>query len=161
MNGRKIGHLHQVVDNALKPQSGAVLRGVDLADPVGFEVTDLFRYDDTAAAAENLYIGSPVFSEKVDHILEKLHMPALVAGNGNGLCILLDGGIHDLLNGAVVSEMYHLHPGILHDAAHDVDGGIVAVEKRGGGDDSDMMSGLIGFYFTGHNISFFPVPKIG
>jgi hypothetical protein len=97
-----------VVDDALEPQSGAVFGGIDLGHAVGLQLPDLLRHDHAAPAAENLDVGGILFAQQVDHVLEELHVAPLVAGNGNALGILLDGGIHDLLNRAVVAQVDHL-----------------------------------------------------
>jgi hypothetical protein len=38
----------------------------------------------------------------------------------------------------------NLRAGALQDAAHDIDGGIVPVEERSGGDEAHFMRGLVG-----------------
>jgi len=40
--------------------------------------------------------------------------------------------------------VYDFRAGRLHDAAHDVDGRVVAVKKAGGGDKADFVFGLVG-----------------
>ena len=65
-------------------------------------------------------------------------MPALVGGNGNSLNIFLYGTIHNFLHLPVVAEMDHFHTCALQYAAHNIDGGIVPVEKRGSGNNADM-----------------------
>jgi hypothetical protein len=57
--------------------------------------------------------------------------------------VLLEGRGHDLLDGSVVTEMYHLGAGPLEDPAHDVDGGVMAVEEAGGGDEADAQPGRV------------------
>ena len=70
-------------------------------------------------------------------------MAALVTGYRYALDIFLNGGIHDLLNRAIVSQVNHLHPGILQYPAHDVDGGIMTIKKRCCRNDSYIMPGFI------------------
>lgn len=70
-------------------------------------------------------------------------MPALVRGNGNSLNIFLYGAINNFLNLPVVPQVNYLHAGALQYAAHDVDGGIVAVEQRGGSNYTDVVFRLI------------------
>ena len=69
-------------------------------------------------------------------------MSPLIGGHGDGLCIFFDGTVHDLVYRAVVSQMDDFATRALQDAAHDVDGGVVAVKKGGGGDDADGVAGL-------------------
>ena len=47
-----------------------------------------------------------------------------------------DGGAHDVGDAAVVAEVDHLRAVRLQQAADHVDGGVVAVEQRGGGDEA-------------------------
>ena len=96
-----------------------------------------------AAAAEHFDILAAARLEQVDHILEELDMAALIGGDRNAVRIFLEGGIDDFLNRAVMAEMNDLNPGGLEDAAHDVDGGVVAVEQRGGSDETDLVAGLV------------------
>jgi hypothetical protein len=42
-----------------------------------------------------------------------------------------------------VGQVDYLDPGVLQDPAHDIGGGVVTVEQRGGGDDSDIVAGLL------------------
>ena len=51
---------------------------------------------------------------------------------------------HDLADGAVVAEVDHLGAGGLHQAAHHVDRGVVAVEERSRGDDPDVVARRVG-----------------
>ena len=40
-------------------------------------------------------------------------------------------------------EVDDFNPGGLEDTAHDVDGGVVAIEQRGSGDETDLAAGLV------------------
>ena len=71
-------------------------------------------------------------------------MAALVRRDRDALHVLLDRAVDDLGDRAVVAEVDDLGARRLHDAAHDVDGGVVAVEERGRGDDADVMPRLVG-----------------
>src|SRR5690606_15728921 len=96
------------------------------------------------AAAEDLDVPRSLLFQQVVHVLEVLHVPALVAGHGNGLRILLYRGVHHFLHAAVMPQMDHLGAGALQNAAHDVDGDIVAIEERRGGNDADLVGGDVG-----------------
>ena len=61
-------------------------------------------------------------------------MSTLIRGDGNALYIFLNRGGYNFLCGTVVSKMYNFSTGALHDTAHDIDCGIVAIKQRGGGD---------------------------
>ena len=58
--------------------------------------------------------------------------------------IFLDRGVHHVLHTAVVPQVDDLGAGALDDPPHDVDGGIMAVEQRGGGNDADLVLGDVG-----------------
>jgi hypothetical protein len=68
---------------------------------------------------------------------------ALVGADGDPLDVLLDGRLGDLVDRAVVTEVDDLAPLGLEEAPHDVDGGVVAVEQAGGGDEADRMDGAM------------------
>ena len=76
----------------------------------------------------------PRSPQRVDQVAEVLEVAALVGADRHGLDVLLDGGVDDLLDRAVVPEVDDLGPLGLEDPPHDVDGGVVAVEQRRGGD---------------------------
>ena len=62
-----------------------------------------------------------------------------------GLRIFLLGTVDDLLHRPVMAQVDHLGAGGLDDAAHDIDGSIMAVEKGSGSDDADVVFGLVYF----------------
>ena len=64
--------------------------------------------------------------------------------DGDALHVLLDRGGDDLVDRAVVAEVDDLGARGLHDAAHDVDRGVVAVEQRGGGDEAHLVPRPVG-----------------
>jgi len=77
---------------------------------------------------------------------------ALVAAHGDALRVFLDGGVHDVLHGAVVAEVDHLRAFGLEDAPHDVDGSVVTIEQAGGGDETDGSVGHDRKGFHGGNL---------
>ena len=70
-------------------------------------------------------------------------MPPLVGSDRNGLHILLNRTVYNLLRGAVVPQVNHLDTGGLNDSAHDVDRGIVPIKERGRRDEADVVLGLV------------------
>ncbi len=130
---------HHVVDHALEAHVPAILGAVDAGHAVGLQLADLVGDDDAATPAEDLDVAGAALPQQVHHVLEELHMAALVAGEGDALGVLLDGRLHDVLHGAVVAQVDHLAAGGLDDAAHDVDGRVVAVEEAGGRDEADLV----------------------
>ncbi len=119
-----------VVDHALQPHLLAVFGRIDARNAAGLQLADLIRDDHPAAASEHLDVFSPALAQQVDHVPEVFDVTALVGGNRDALDVFLQGGGDDFADGAVVAEMDDFGAACLQDAAHDVDGGVVAVEKR-------------------------------
>ena len=84
--------------------------------------------------------SAPRLLQQIHHVFEELDVAALVGGDRDALGVLLDRGVDDLLDRAVVAEMDHLGPLRLQDAAHDVDGGIVTVKQRRCGHETHFVS---------------------
>ncbi len=70
-------------------------------------------------------------------------MPSLVGGHGNALGIFLNRTIDHFIDTAVMPQVNDFTARPLHDAPHDVDGGIVPVKEARCGDDSDLVLGVI------------------
>src|SRR6202166_2731154 len=70
-------------------------------------------------------------------------MTTVVGADGDALHVLLQRGVDDLLHRAVVAEMDDFGPRGLQHPAHDVDGGIMAVEQRSRGHEPDLIHGMI------------------
>ena len=88
-----------------------------------------FRQDGTASTTKNLDVPGAFFLQEIVHVFEVLNVPALVRGHGNSIGIFLDGCIHYLLNGTVVTEVNDLTTGALDDATHDINGCIMTVKE--------------------------------
>ena len=138
------GSLHEVGDHRIQPEFHAVVRVVDSLDAVFHQRLDLLGRDRAAPAAENLDVLSAPLLELVDHVFEKLVVAALVAGDRDRVCILLDRGAYDVEHAAVVAQVDDLDALRLDQAAHDVDRGIVAVEQGGGRDKTQRGRGFRG-----------------
>ncbi len=145
--GVEVGALDHRVDHAVETHGAAVFGGEDLGHAVGFELFDLARHDHPAAAAVDLDVLGAAFFQEIDHVLEELDVAALVGGDRDALGVLLDGGVDDFLDRAVVAEVDDLCAVRLQDAAHDVDGRVVAVEQRRRGHETDLVVCLVGFGF--------------
>ena len=117
---------------------------VDAFDAVLVEFLDFFRQNGSAAAAKDADVPRAPLVQQVLHVLEVLHVPALVGGHGDGLGVFLDGRGDHLVHAAVVPQVDDFASGFLHDAPHDVDGGVVAVKQAGCGDDADFVLRLVG-----------------
>ena len=95
--------------------------------------------NDTAAAAKDLNVLAAALAQQVHHVLEILHMAALVGADGNALGILLQGRRDHFIDRTVVAQVNDLGTHALQNAAHDVDGGVVAVEQTGGRHKADFV----------------------
>ena len=125
-----------ILDHAVEAQAPAVLGRVDLRDAVGLQRRDLVRRNRAAAADHHADVRGALLAQHVDHVAEVFVVAALVAADRDGVGILGDGGAHDVGHAAVVAEVHHFRAARLQQAADHVDGGVVTVEQRGGGDES-------------------------
>ena len=85
-------------------------------------------------ATEYFDVTAVSFFQQIEHIFKELYVSALVAGDGNALRIFLYGRFHYFLCRAIVAKVNDFCAFGLHDSSHNVDGGIVAVKKRGSRD---------------------------
>ena len=125
-----------ILDHPLEPETLAVARRVNARHTVIVEGPALFGNNDPAATAENADVAATALAQHIHHVFEVLHMTALIGTHGDTVHILLEGGTDHLLHGAVVAQMDDFGACRLQDAAHDIDGSIVAIEKTGGGNES-------------------------
>ena len=88
-------------------------------------------------------MGTAALTQQIDHVFEVFDMAALVRTDGNALHVFLQSGSDHLVNRAVVAEVYHFSAHALQDAAHDVDGGVVAVKQTGGSDKAHLVGGFV------------------
>ena len=139
----RVGPLDDVVDHRRQAHLQAVVGVVDPLDAVAFELRDLLRRDRAAAAAEHENVFPSLLRQPLDHVAEKLDVPALVGTDRDRVGVLLHGGADDLVDAAVVAQVDHLGPAVLDHAAHDVDGGVVPVEERGRGHEPER-AGVLG-----------------
>ncbi|MDT4861838.1 hypothetical protein FQZ97_964590 [compost metagenome] len=107
------------------------------------QLADFGRHDHAAAAAEHLDVLAAALLEQVHHVLEVLDMTALVGADGDALRVFLQRSGDHLVDRAVVPEVDHLSAHALQDAAHDVDGRVVAVKQAGGGDEAHLVGGAV------------------
>ena len=139
-----IALLEEVVDHALEPHFPAVVGRVYPVDAVGVQLIDLGGQNGPSPASEYFDVARSFFVKQVVHVFEKFEMPSLVRGDGDALGVFLDGGFHDFLHGAVVSQVDDLGARALQDAAHDIDRGVVPVEQRSCRHDPDFILELVG-----------------
>ena len=76
-----------------------------------------------------------ILFQQVFHVFKKLHMPTLVTGDGNTLYIFFNSGFYYFFDRTVMTQMNNFRPFTLHNAAHDVDSGIMTIKQGGGCDD--------------------------
>ena len=66
-------------------------------------------------------------------------MTALIRRHGDSVNVFLNSRIDHLIYTTIMTKVDHFNSGTLDDAAHDIDGGVVAIKKRGGGNDTYFM----------------------
>ena len=135
------GARDHVFDHAVEAHFLAVVRGIDLRHSIRVQLLDFFRHDHAAAAAEYADVATAALAQHVEHVLEEFHVPALVAADGDAVGVFLQRGGDDVLDRAVVAQVDDFAAVLLQQAPHDVDGGVVAVEQRGGGDETQRRLG--------------------
>ena len=143
---------HHFADHAGQAHFLAVLGAVNTAHAIVVQRPNFRRNYHSAAATKNLDVRATPAFEQINHVFEILHMPALVRADGNALHVLLQGGGYHLFDAAVVAQMNHLRAHALQDAAHDVDGCIVAVKQTGRGNKTHFVGRPVlgeGFKFCG------------
>ncbi len=136
----EVAALQHVVDHALEPHRATVVGAVDPGYFLFLQCGDLARENRPAPAADDPDVLCAGLVEQLPHVAEVLHVPALVARDRDALHVFLEGAPHHLVDGAIVPEVDDLGPGALEDAAHDVDGGVVAVEEARRGDDAHVVA---------------------
>lgn len=107
------------------------------------QLVDFGGEDGAAATAEELDVTGAFFAQQVVHVFKKFHVSTLVAGNGDGLRIFLDGAVHNFGHRAVVAQVNHFGTAALQDAPHDVDGSVVSVEQGCCGYNADVVFRLV------------------
>ena len=142
-DNRKIGLLQQIVDHPLQAHGPTIIGGINTVDSVAVEFFDFDGKDGTTSASKKANVRASPVPQQVVEVLEKLQMPPLVGGDGNGLSVFLHGTVYNFGGRTVVTQVDDFSSAFLEDTAHNVDGRIVAVKKRGRGDNPDGVTGLI------------------
>ena len=127
---------------------------IDTLAPIFHELANLIRCNRAATAAEYADVIRACVAQHVHHVAEVLRVAALVGADGDAIGVFLNGGTDDVRHAAVVTEVNHLGAFRLDEPTHDVDRGIVAVEQRGSGDESQGRLAIGRFstrYFPGCN----------
>jgi hypothetical protein len=86
-------------------------------------------------------MAAAVFLEQVFHVFKKLHVATLVRRNGDPLCIFLNSTFYNLSYTAVMAKVNNFGAFALQNATHNVDGSIVTIEERSGGNNTDLFCG--------------------
>jgi hypothetical protein len=74
-------------------------------------------------------MAAAAFIQEISEIFEKLHMSALVRSQRYRLNVLFDSRFGNFMYTSVVTQMNDFDAFGLQDSSHDIDGGIVPVEK--------------------------------
>lgn len=131
------------VDHPLEPELLPVGRREDPLDAVGLQLGDLRGDDDPASAPVDLDVAPALGSQPVHQVAEVLHVAALIGADRHPLDVFGDGCFHHVVHRPVVAQVDDLGPLGLQEAAHDVDGGVVAVEQARGGDEAHRMHRVV------------------
>src|SRR5687768_8271061 len=84
----------------------------------------------SSTTTEYFDMTAAIFIEKVFHVFEELHMPALVRSDGNTLHVLLDSAFNDLFYRTVMTKMNDLCTLALQNAPHNIDCCIMSIKQR-------------------------------
>jgi len=132
-----------VPDHAVEAHPSAVFGREDLRNTASLEFGDFAGHDGSPTPSEDLHVRRPPPIEEFAHVFEELHVAALVGRHRDPLDVLLNRRVHDLVHRSVVAEVDDLDPEVLKQPTHEVDGRVVPVEERGGGDETDVVNGLV------------------
>ncbi|CAK7281608.1 hypothetical protein SGPA1_12401 [Streptomyces misionensis JCM 4497] len=130
--GRRLG---DVLAHPLHDRRGRRPRGEDLRDALLLQRRDVLLRDDAAAEDEDV-LGVALL-EQVDDRGEQGVVRAGQNGQSNGVRVLLEGGVDDLLRRLVEAGVDDLHPGVAQGARDDLGAAVVAVEARLGDHHAD------------------------
>jgi hypothetical protein len=87
------------------------------------------RRDGAATADHHADVLAAAFAQHVHHVGEILVVAALVGAHRDRVGVLVDRGVHDIGDAAIVPQVHHLGAACLQQPPDHVDGGIVAVEQ--------------------------------
>src|SRR5690606_39030401 len=93
--------------------------------------------DGASSSAKDLNMPAARVTEKIFQVAEKLQMPTLVRGDGDGMGVFFNGAFYYFVDAPVMPQVDDLRAFGLEDPAHDIDGGIMAVKEGRGRDDPD------------------------
>ena len=103
------------------------------------QLVDLVLHDHATTTAVHADVTDALVAQPFDQIREVLGVPTLVRADRQALHVLLQRRTHHLVDRTVVTEMDHLRPLRLQDAAHDVDRHIVPIEQARSSDEADRV----------------------
>src|SRR5687768_1829669 len=108
-----------------------------------------FRGKDGATTTTKYFdMTTLIFFQEVFHVFKKLHMPALVTGNRYCLCIFFNRGFYNFLHRTVMAQVDDLRSFALHDAAHNINSGVMPVKQACSGHYPDRGSDFRTCIFT-------------
>ena len=88
-------------------------------------------------------MSASVLIKQVFHVFKKLYVAALVAGNGNTLCIFFYSTFNNFCYAAVMTQVNDFSTFTLQYSPHDVDCCIMTIEQRSGCYNSNFMCGYV------------------
>ncbi len=143
---------HHLANHPGQAHALPVLGAEDAAHAIGLQFGNFSGHDHPAAAAKHLDLLAAARAQQIHHVLEILHMSALVGAQRNALRVFLQGGAHHLIDRTVVAQVNHLRAHALQDAPHDVDGRVMPVKQTGCRHKTHLVAGAVvgeGFEFGG------------
>ena len=95
---------------------------------VRFQFRDFVRNDNSPAAAKNLDMTASSLVEEIVHVLEVLEVPTLIGRDCYTPRVLLNGGLDDLQDGPIMTEVDDLGAPCQQQSTHDIDGSVVTIK---------------------------------
>ena len=141
-----IALLHQIIDHALKTHGPPIIGCVYPRNTISHQFLNFFRKDDPASPTKYFDVSSTTLLKQIIHIFKILHMTALIRRHGDSVNVFLNGRIYHLIYTTIMTKVDHFNSGTLDDAPHDIDGGVVAIKKRGSGNDTYFMLRQVRFW---------------
>src|ERR1700754_3061367 len=120
------------VDDRLRGRA----RGEDLGDPELLQLRDVLIGDRPPDGDDD--VARVLLAQQLDHARDERHVRAGEDREPDGVGVLLQHGLDDLLGRLVQARVDHLHAGVAECAGDDLRPAVVAVEAGLGPDDADL-----------------------
>src|SRR4051794_31629223 len=121
-----------VVDDGLGRRTGRE----DLGDPELLELGDVLGRDGAPDGDDD--VARVLLAQQLDDLGDQRHVGAREDREADGVGVLLEDGLDDLLRRLVQARVDDLHAGVAQRAGDDLRAAVMAVEARLGHDDADL-----------------------